>query len=103
MTRRPKPTRPPLCCHPELLAQAPEMAILRVLDETLETARFALLAEHPSIITEDARRDDPATLRLARHMICRAAMMARDLRRYAAAVDDALGPPISDDVSELPF
>ncbi|HVZ35505.1 MAG TPA: hypothetical protein VG963_23930 [Polyangiaceae bacterium] len=78
------------------------MAILRVLDEALEAARFALLAEHPSLVTEDARRDDPATLRLAQRLIRRAASMERDLRHYAAAVDDALCRPDTDDL-DLPL
>lgn len=94
---------PQLRCDPERLVQAPEMAVLRVLDEALEAACFALLAEHPSLVSEDARRDDPATLRLAQRLIRRAALMERDLRRYAAAVDDALRPVASDDPSELPF
>lgn len=102
MTASRKPA-PPLRCDPERLVQAPEMAVLRVLDEALEAACFALLAEHPSLVTEDARRDDPATLRYAQRLIRRAALMERDLRRYAAAVDDALRPVTSDDPSELPF
>jgi hypothetical protein len=101
MTARRKPSQP-LRCDPERLVQAPEMAVLRVLDEALEAACFALFAEHPSLVTEDARRDDPATLRLAQQLIRRAALMQRDLRRYAAAVDDALRRPDSGDL-DLPF
>jgi hypothetical protein len=52
---------------------------------------------------DDARRDDPPTLRLAERLIRRATTMSRELRRYAAAVDDALRPPGSDDMSDLPF
>jgi hypothetical protein len=102
MIARSRPPQP-LRCDPERLVQAPEMAVLRVLDEALEAACFALLAEHPSLVTEDARRDDPATLRLAQRLLRRAAWMERDLRRYAAAVDDSLRPVASDDLSELPF
>ncbi len=102
MTASRKPSQP-LRCDPELLAQAPEMAILRLLDEALDTACFALLAEHPSLLMEDARRDDPPTLRLAQRLMRRAALMERDLRSYAAAVDDALRPPSSDDLPDLPF
>ena len=101
MTARPKPSQP-LRCDPERLMQAPEMAILRVLDETLDAACFALFAEHPSLVTEDARCDDPSTLRLAHRLIRRAALLSRDLHRYAAAIDDALRPPDSDD-QDLPF
>jgi hypothetical protein len=101
MTAPRKPS-PPLRCDPERLVQAPEMAILRVLDETLDAACFALLAEHPSLVMEDARRDDPPTLRLAHRLIRRAALLSRDLHRYAAAIDDALRPPDSDDL-DLPF
>lgn len=101
MTARPKPSQP-LRCDPERLMQAPEMAILRVLDETLDAACFALFAEHPSLIREDARRDDPSTLRLAHRLIRRAALLSGDLHRYAAAIDDALRPPDSDDL-DLPF
>jgi hypothetical protein len=101
VTARRKPA-PPLRCDPERLVQAPEMAVLRVLDEALEAACFALFAEHPSLVTEDARRDDPATLRLAQRLIRRAALMQRDLRHYAAAVDDALRRPDSGDL-DLPF
>jgi hypothetical protein len=93
---------PPLRCDPERLVQAPEMAILRVLDETLDAACFALFAEHPSLVMEDARRDDPLTLRLAHGLIRRAALLSRDLHRYAAAIDDALRPADSDDL-DLPF
>lgn len=91
-----------LRCDPERLVQAPEMAILRVLDETLDAACFALFAEHPSLVMEDARRDDPPTLRLAQRLIRRAALLSRDVHRYAAALDDALRRPESDD-PDLPF
>jgi hypothetical protein len=101
MTAPRKPS-PPLRCDPERLVQAPEMAILRVLDETIDAACFALLAEHPSLVMEDARRDDPPTLRLAHRLIRRAALLSRGLHRYAAAIDDALRPPDSDDL-DLPF
>jgi hypothetical protein len=30
-------------------------------------------------------------------------MLSRQLRRYASAVDDALRPPASDDLPDLPF
>jgi hypothetical protein len=102
MTAHRKPSQP-LRCNPELLAQAPEMAVLHLLDEALEVACFALFAEHPSLLMDDARRDDPPTLRLAERLIRRATTMSRELRRYAAAVDDALRPPASDDVPDLPF
>jgi hypothetical protein len=102
MTTPHKPPQP-LRCHPELLLQAPEMAVLRVLDEALEAACFALFAEHPSLVMDDARRDDPPTLRLAERLIRRATTMSRELRRYAAAIDDALRPPAPDDGSDLPF
>ena len=101
MTAPRKPSQP-LRCDPERLVQAPEMAVLRVLDATLDAACFALLAEHPSLVMEDARRDDPPTLRLAHRLIRRAALLSRELRRYAAAIDDVLRPPTSDD-SDLPF
>jgi hypothetical protein len=102
MTASHKPSQP-LRCDPELLVQAPEMAILRVLHEALEAACFALFAEHPSLVMEDTRRTDPPTLRLAQRLIRRAALLDRDLRRYAAAVDDALRPPASDDLPDIPF
>jgi len=98
-TRKPSPQ---LRCDPERLLQAPEMAILRVLDETLDAACFALFAEHPSLVMEDPHRDDPPTLRLAHRLIRRAALLSRDLHRYAAAIDDALRPSDSDDL-DLPF
>jgi hypothetical protein len=102
MTASRKPS-PPLRCDPELLVHAPEMAVLRVLDEALEAACFALFAEHPSLVMEEACRDDPPTLRLAERLIRRAAAMSRELRRYATAVDDALRTPASDDLPDLPF
>ena len=102
MTAPPKLIHP-LRCDPERLAQAPEMAILRVLDEALDAACFALFAEHPSLVMEDTHRSDPPTLRLAGQLIRRAAAMSRELRRYAAAVDDALRPPASDDLQDIPF
>lgn len=101
MTPQRKPSQP-LRCDPERLVQAPEMAVLRVLDETLDAACFALFAEHPSLVLEDARRHDPPTLRLAQRLVRRAALMSRDLQRYAAAVDDALRPAESNDL-DLPF
>jgi hypothetical protein len=102
MTARSKPLQP-LRCTPDVLVQAPEMAALRLLDEALDAAGFALLAEHPSLVMDDAHRDDPLTLRLAGRLIRRATMMSRELHRYAAAVDDALRPPASDDLPDLPF
>ena len=98
----PRKPAPPLRCDPERLVQAPEMAILRVLDETLDTACYALFAEHPSLVMEEAHRDASPTLRLAHRLIRRAALLSRDLHRYAAAIDDALRPAASDDL-DLPF
>jgi len=78
------------------------MAILRLVDEALEAACFALIAEHPTLISEAvAVAGDPPTLRLARRLLLRAADIQRLLHRSAAAVDNATRP--LDCSSELPF
>ncbi len=82
MTRRRSPT-------PAELAEAPELAILAALDDTLELALRALVAAHPQLGDPDcpAWAQDPGAARAAADRILSAARhLTRALQAYRRAV-----------------
>jgi len=86
------PPPPPLT--PATLAQAPELAVITLLDETLHLALLALAAEHPTLDRGDHKNDRsraPPTLLLANRIVDRVQTLHRLLGRYQLAVADALG------------
>lgn len=86
------PPTPPLT--PQTLAQAPELGMITLLDETLHLALLALAAEHPTLDVGDHVHDRShasPTLLLANRIVDRAQALHRLLDRYRAAVAEAIG------------
>lgn len=80
-------------CTVDLLVQAPEMAVLRVLLDAIDAARLALFAVHPTLVDDFCQRSDPPTLRIARTLLRCTVDLRRALVAYAHALDDALRLP----------
>jgi len=79
-----------------LLAAAPELATLALLETALSVCTAALLAEHPTL-GHDLRADpDPPSLREARRLIAAAHRLRRTVARYKDAVIDTLVEPHRD-------
>lgn len=75
-----------------LLAAAPELATLALLDSALGVCTTALLAEHPTL-DHDLRPDpEPPSLREARRLIAAAHRLRCTVARYRHAVIDSLVP-----------
>jgi hypothetical protein len=75
-----------------LLAAAPELATLALLDTALDVCTTALLAEHPTL-DHDLRHDpEPLSLREARRLIAAAHRLRCTVTRYRNAVIDSLVP-----------
>jgi hypothetical protein len=84
-----------------LLAAAPELATLALLDHALAVCAASLLAEHPTL-GHDLRPDpEPPSLREARRLLAAAQRFQIAITRYRSAVLDALLPDTDDD--HLPF
>ena len=79
-------TRRTLLVEPELLAQAPELAALGLLDVALALSARALLAEHPTLAELGDPVLEPATLHHARRVLARIEPLQRALRHYRIAV-----------------
>jgi hypothetical protein len=90
MAAHASPDLPPL--DERLLAAAPELATLALLDNALVICTTALIAEHPTL-DHDLRSDpDPPTLREARRLIAAARRFRCTVARYRRAVIDSLAP-----------
>ena len=75
-----------------LLAAAPELATLALLDMALDVCTTALLAEHPTL-DHDLRHDpEPLSLREARRLIAAAHRLRCTVAHYRNAVLDSLVP-----------
>lgn len=79
-------TRRALLVQPELLAQAPELAALGLLDVALSISARALLAEHPTLAEFGNPALEPVTLRRARRVLARIEPLQRALHHYRLAV-----------------
>ncbi len=85
------PDPPPI--DRRLLAAAPELASLALLDTALAICTTALLAEHPTL-DHDLRPDpEPPSLREARRLLAAAQRFRCTVARYRSAVIDSLVPP----------
>lgn len=79
-----------------LLAAAPELATLALLDSALTVCTTALLAEHPTL-NHDLRPDpQPPSLREARRLLAAAHRFRGVVARYRSAVLDSLAPSRDD-------
>jgi hypothetical protein len=82
----------PALLERRLLAAAPELATLALLDAALDVCTTALLAEHPTL-DHDLRPDpEPLSLREARRLIAAAHRLRCTVTRYRNAVIDSLVP-----------
>lgn len=91
---------------PDVLANAPELAALAVLENLLSVATQALVAEHSSLREQPWPHElhgEPVSLREARRILRRITPLEAALVRYRIAVLDALPLPVGDDASDLPF
>jgi hypothetical protein len=87
---------PPPLDH-RLLAAAPELATLALLDSALAVCTSALLAEHPTL-NHDLRPDpEPPSLREARRLLAAAQRFRCTVACYRNAVIDSLVPLRADD------
>ena len=73
-----------------LLAAAPELATLAVLDHALAVCVTTLLAEHPTLGHELRPEPEPPSLREARRLIAATHRFRRAIARYRNAVLDVL-------------
>jgi hypothetical protein len=88
-------TAPPALDH-RLLAAAPELATLALLETALSVCTAALLAEHPTL-GHDLRPDpEPPSLREARRLTAAAHRLHHTVARYRNAVIDSLVAPARD-------
>jgi len=86
----------PLPFDHRLLAAAPELATLALLETALTVCTTALLAEHPTL-GHDLRPDpEPPSLREARRLIAAAHRLLGTVVRYRNAVVDSLVEPRRD-------
>ena len=75
-----------------LLAAAPELATLTLLDGALTVCDAALRAEHPTL-DHDLRPDpEPSSLREARRLLAAAHRLRGAIAHYREAVIDSLVP-----------
>lgn len=84
-----------------LLAQAPELAALALLDVALAVSVRVLLAEHPTLELHEPL-PEPLSLRRARRLLAAIHPLQRAARRYRAAVLAAMTTPSNED-DDLPF
>ena len=85
-------------CTPDILVSAPEMAAIRLLHEAIDAACFALLAEHPTLLSDYITRPEPKTLSTARRVLSATSTLERAISRYVDAVQDAIRAPAFDDI-----
>jgi hypothetical protein len=91
LTVAPADPDPPHLDH-RLLAAAPELATLALLETALTVCTAALLAEHPTL-EHDLRPDpEPSSLREARRLVAAANRFRCTVARYRDAVIDSLVP-----------
>jgi len=96
------PTWPQDALHPRLLAQAPELAALALLDVALAISVRALLAEHPTLELDEPG-PEPVSLRRARRLLAAIYPLQRATHRYRAAALATLTVPAKEDDDDLPF
>jgi hypothetical protein len=80
-----------------LLAAAPELATLALLDHALAVCATTLFAQHPTLAHDLRPEPEPPSLREARRLIAATHRSRRAITRYRNAVLDVLVPPDTDD------
>jgi len=79
-----------------LLAAAPELATLALLETALSVCTAALLAEHPTLAHELRPDPEPPSLREARRLLAAAHRFRGTVARYRSAITDSLVTPHHD-------
>jgi hypothetical protein len=87
---------------PRLLARAPELAALALLEVALTISVRALLAEHPTLELHEPE-PEPESLRRARRLLAAVYPLQRATHRYRLAALAALTVPAKEDNDDLPF
>ena len=95
------PAREAIFVDPRLLAQAPALAALALLDVALELSVRALLAEHPTLELKEPGLEPPS-LRLAQRLLAAVYPLQRAVHRYREAVRAATRVTTKED-DDLPF
>lgn len=91
-----EPERPPPPLELRVIAAAPELATLALLDSALCVCATALRAEHPTL-DHDLRPDpEPPSLREARRLLAAAHRLRATLDRYRTTVIDSIAPQPDD-------
>jgi hypothetical protein len=99
----PRIASPPVDITPEMIAAAPELAVLALLDEALRVTRDALLAAQPSLVGEPpAWRVDPELV-AARRLLRDVATIERSVAHYWQGVLRRLDDTADRDDDDLPF
>ena len=97
----PLSAREAIFVDPRLLAQAPELAALALLDVALELSVRALLAEHPTLELKEPRLEAPS-LRRAQRVLTTVYPLQRAVHRYRETVVAATQATTKED-DGLPF
>lgn len=97
----PVSAREAILVDPRLLAQAPELAALALLDAALELSVRALLAEHPTLELDEPRLE-PLSLRCAQRVLTAVYPLQRAVHRYREVVIAATRVTTKED-DDLPF
>ncbi len=90
--------------RPDDLLNAPERAVLALLDAALAVARAALLAENPdvAVLGDPVYGHDPPTCALAARLVASADALHHLLAAYLDALDD-VDRILDRDEFDLPF
>ena len=97
----PLSAREAIFVDPRLLAQAPELAALALLDVALELSVRALLAEHPTLELKEPPLE-PLSLRRAQRVLSAVFPLQRAVHRYRDVVVAATRATTKAD-DDLPF
>jgi hypothetical protein len=97
----PLSAREAIFVDPRLLAQAPELAALALLDVALELSVRALLAEHPTLELKELALEPPS-LRRAQRVLTAVYPLQRAVHRYREVVVAATRAATKAD-DDLPF
>ena len=84
--------RDPARLEPRLLAAAPELATLALLDSAPAVCTTALIAEHPTLGHHLRPDPEPPSLREARRLLAAVHRSRGTVARYRKAVLDGLVP-----------
>lgn len=80
-------SQPHRAITPSDLADRPELAVLQILDSTLEIAKLAIIAAHPELVDADpAAAPNSLEALAADHVIIAADALQRHIASYRTAI-----------------